>query len=96
MDESDVWEDVNARVPRSASRRAHIDIDAFLQMFERKVGRGGGLEAAEVAAVVAFLTMNVEEFMALGRGGGAIEASFFSFSFSALDLHSAVFLCFAF
>lgn len=65
VDESDIYEDVEARVPRRIARKN--DIDAFLKMFERKESQGRGLAPEEVKAVCAFLALNVEEFGFLGR-----------------------------
>ena len=65
VDESDIYEDVEARVPRRIARKN--DIDAFLQMFERKATQDKGFAPEEVKAVSAFLALNVEEFALLGR-----------------------------
>lgn len=65
VDESDIYEDVEARVPRRIARKN--DIDAFLKMFERKETQDKGLAPEEVKAVCAFLALNVEEFALLGR-----------------------------
>lgn len=65
VDESDIYEDVEARVPRRIARKN--DIDAFLQMFERKESQDKGLAPEEVKAVCAFLALNVDEFGLLGR-----------------------------
>lgn len=71
VDESDQWEDVEARVPRRIARKN--DIDGFLRMFERKASFKG-LETAEVAAVAAFLALNVEEFALIGRNDVAMKS----------------------
>lgn len=65
VDESDIYEDVEARVPRRIARKN--DIDAFLKMFERKEIQDKGLAPEEVKAVCAFLALNVDEFALLGR-----------------------------
>jgi len=71
VDESDQWEDVEARVPRRIARKS--DIDGFLQMFERKAAQDKGLHNDEVKAVSAFLALNVEEFATLGRHDVAMK-----------------------
>ncbi|WPT17810.1 Metal transporter CNNM2 [Picochlorum sp. SENEW3] len=65
VDESDQWEDVEARVPSRIRRKN--DIDAFLKMFERKESQDKGLSSEEVKAVCSFLALNVDEFALLGR-----------------------------
>lgn len=73
VDESDLWEDVNARVPRSLTQR-RTDMDAFLQMFERRARSGKpGLEVPEVSAVAAFMALKVEEVALLATAAGALE-----------------------
>jgi len=73
VDESDLWEDVNARVPRSATQR-RTDMDTFLQMFERRARAGKpGLEMPEVSAIAAFMALKVEEVARLTTVGGALE-----------------------
>ena len=64
VDESDIYEDVEARVPRRIARQN--DIDAFLQMFERKEIQDRGLAAEEVRAVMAYLK-TVDEFALLSK-----------------------------
>lgn len=73
VDESDLWEDVNARVPRSLTQR-RTDMDTFLQMFERRARAGKpGLEMPEVSAIAAFMALKVEEVALLTTAGGALE-----------------------
>lgn len=71
VDESDQWEDVEARVPRRIAQKT--DIDGFLQMFERKAVTSKGLSKEEIAAISAFLALNVEEFAILGRNDLALK-----------------------
>lgn len=71
VDESDIYEDVEAQLPRRIARQN--DIDAFLQMFERKEVQDRGLAAEEAKAVMAYLTANVEEFRLLGKNEVAMR-----------------------
>lgn len=64
VDETDIYEDVNRRVLRRGGTRA--DVATFLTMFEHKL-HASALSPAEVAAVAAFLQLNVEEFAPLMR-----------------------------
>ncbi|BDA50022.1 Metal transporter CNNM4 [Coccomyxa sp. Obi] len=64
VDETDIYEDVNRRVLRRGGTRA--DVATFLTMFEHKL-HASALSSAEVAAVAAFLQLNVEEFAPLMR-----------------------------
>ena len=72
VDESDIYEDVEAQLPRRIARQN--DIDAFLQMFERKEVQDRGLAAEEVKAVMAYLTANVEDFALLGKNEVAMRS----------------------
>ncbi len=71
VDESDIYEDVEAQLPRRIARQN--DIDAFLQMFERKEVQDRGLAAEETKAVMAYLTANIEEFRLLGKNEVAMQ-----------------------
>ena len=62
LDESDIYEDVNRRVIRRDRERA--DIASYLAMFEHKL-HATALSSSEMAAVAAFLVLNVEEFAPL-------------------------------
>lgn len=62
MDETDIYVDVNRRVLRRGGTRA--DVATYLTMFEHKL-HATALSPAEVAAVAAFLQLNVEEFAPL-------------------------------
>lgn len=64
VDETDIYEDVNRRVLRRGGARA--DVATFLTMFEHKL-HASALSPAEVAAVAAFLQLNVDEFAPLMR-----------------------------
>lgn len=65
VDETDIYEDVNRRVlRRGGTDRA--DVATYLTMFEHKL-HASALSLAEVAAVAAFLQLNVEEFAPLMR-----------------------------
>jgi CRP-like cAMP-binding protein len=68
-------EDVNARIPRrDKARRDTRDLEVFLASFERSYGGGARtLAAPEVAAITAFLSVNVPEFAALGRSDAALK-----------------------
>ena len=62
LDESDIYEDVNRRLLRRDRERA--DIASYLAMFEHKL-HATALSSSEVAAVSAYLVLNVEEFAPL-------------------------------
>ncbi|EIE23075.1 DUF21-domain-containing protein, partial [Coccomyxa subellipsoidea C-169] len=64
VDETDIYEDVNRRVLRRGGTRA--DVATYLTMFEHKL-HASTLSPAEVAAVAAFLQLNVDEFAPLMR-----------------------------
>lgn len=72
LDESDQWEDVNMRVPRRIGRRDTRDLETFLASFEKnyQVGRLG---SPEVAAIAAFLSVNVPEFAEMGRSDASMK-----------------------
>jgi len=59
VDETDIYEDVNRRVLRRGGARA--DVATYLTMFEHKL-HATALSVPELAAVAAFLQLNVEEF----------------------------------
>ena len=65
VDETDVYENVNTRVPRQVAAR--VDLADFMMMFEHKLSHQQLLSSAEVQAVAAFLTLNIEEFSKLGH-----------------------------
>ena len=65
MDETDVYENVNTRVPRQVAAR--VDLATFMMMFEHKLSQQQLLSAAEVQAVAAFLSLNIEEFAKLAH-----------------------------
>lgn len=65
MDETDIYEDVNARVPRQVAAR--VDLATFMMMFEHKLSHQQVLSAAEAQAVAAFLSLNIEEFAHLAN-----------------------------
>ncbi len=89
VDESDIYEDVEAQLPRRIARQN--DIDAFLQMFERKEIQDRGLAAEEVKAVMAYLTANVEEFRLLGKNEVAMRTMIETAELidRSTDLHSS-------
>ena len=62
LDESDIYEDVNRRLLRRDRERA--DIASYLAMFEHKL-HATALSSSEVAAVSAYLVLDVEEFAPL-------------------------------
>lgn len=61
------------RVPRRVGRRDTRDLETFLASFEKnyQVGRLG---APEVAAIAAFLSVNVPEFAELGRSDASLKS----------------------
>ena len=65
VDETDIYEDVNARVPRQVAAR--VDLATFMMMFEHKLSHQQVLSSAEVQAVAAFLSLNVEQFSLLAH-----------------------------
>ena len=83
MDETDIYEDVNRRVLRRGGARA--DVATFLTMFEHKL-HASALSPAEVAAVAAFLQLNVDEFAPLMRYDLPLKVHNFSTLFSLLCL----------
>lgn len=60
MDETDVWEDVNRRLPRRGGTRA--DMAMYLNLFEHKLSHDKCLSVPETQAICAYLSLNVAEF----------------------------------
>ncbi|KAK9793438.1 hypothetical protein WJX73_001824 [Symbiochloris irregularis] len=60
VDETDVYENVNTRLPRQVAAR--VDVATFMMMFEHKLRHQQVLSESEIAAVAAFLSLNVPEF----------------------------------
>lgn len=74
LDETDVYEDVNARVPRKCPNAKQESMNHLVTMYESRYrGDSHKLGAPEVQAIAAFLATNVPEFRPLARSDAALK-----------------------